>query len=218
MAGGDKSAGGGRIKGTTLKFDPEFRFLLALDPAFEEWRSLATEWWSLEKRGQHTRIGITAFFVTYLHGQGLDKSPRRLLDASVVVPKLWDTLRLDSKVETYAQQSHDAVSDLIDWALREKFAEPDGSIPDKWRNPFPRKGAKQHGKQGDLTFRHVLMIDPRMAAWVAYAAEYIETVRVNQGVRSYAVGGVPVPIHYSGRIVARSTGISKTNDRQTGIH
>lgn len=188
MAGGDKSAGGGRIKGTTLKFDPEFRFLLALDPAFEEWRSLATEWWSLEKRGQHTRIGITAFFVTYLHGQGLDKSPRRLLDASVVVPKLWDTLRLDSKVETYAQQSHDAVSDLIDWALREKFAEPDGSIPDKWRNPFPRKGAKQHGKQGDLTFRHVLMIDPRMAAWVAYAAEYIETVRVNQGVRSYAVG------------------------------
>jgi len=32
---------GGYIRGTNLQFDPEFRFLLALDPDFEEWQNLA---------------------------------------------------------------------------------------------------------------------------------------------------------------------------------
>lgn len=187
-----KKNSGARIKGTDQKFDPEFRFLLALDPTFEKWRALAAEWWPLGKRSMSTKQGITGFFVTYLHGQGLDKSPRRLLNASAQVPDIWATLGMDSKVEGYAQQSHDAVSDFIDWVLREKFAEQDADghriVPDRWRNPFPRKSRKQHGKRGDLGYHYVLVLDPRMAAWVAYAAEYIQTVRESQAVRSASIG------------------------------
>ncbi len=189
--GGRHSTGGSRIKGTDQKFDPEFRFLLALDPAFEEWRSLAAEWWPLAKRADFVKRGVTAFFATYLHGQNLDKSPRRLLDASAQVPDLWATLGLDSKGEGYARQVHDAVSDFIDWVLREKFTEPDAdrhlAVTDRWRNPYPRKSPKRHGKEGDLTFRHILTLDPRMAAWTAYAAEYTQNVREGQGSRSKAI-------------------------------
>ncbi len=98
---------GQKITGTDQQFDPEFRFLLALDPTFEEWRVLASKWWPLARRSSPMKNGLTAFFVTYLHGQGLDKSPRRLLDASTRAPDLWATLGLDSVGEAYAQQSHD---------------------------------------------------------------------------------------------------------------
>ena len=39
-------AGSKKIPGTDQNFDAEFRFLLALDPAFEDWRVLAAEWYS----------------------------------------------------------------------------------------------------------------------------------------------------------------------------
>lgn len=191
MKGGSRRNAGGKITGTRLQFDPEFRFLLALDPTFEKWQKLAAEWWSLEKQARYSRLGLTAFFVTYLLGQRLHNDPRRLLDASTPVPDLWNTLGLDSKGKAYGQQMHDAVSDFIDWILREKFSEPDAKghvvIPARWRNPFPRRGNKQHGKHGDLSFSHVLKLDPRMTAWVAYAIEYIQTVRANQGLRSKSV-------------------------------
>ncbi len=189
--GGKHSKGGSYIRGTDQRFDPKFRFLLALDPAFEEWRSLAAEWWPLKKRSDPTKRGMTAFFVSYLHEQSLDKSPHHLLDAGAQVPNLWATFRPDSVSEIYAQGQHDAVSDFIDWVLREKFSARDSDghlvIPTQWRNPFPRKRRKEYGKKGDLTFRHVLTIEPRMAAWVAYAAEYIRTVRRNQGIRSRSI-------------------------------
>ena len=90
--GGKQSRPGARIKGTSMPFDPEFRFVLALDPAFEEWRTLAAEWWLLKKRSMPTKQGITAFFVTYLHGQGLGTSPKDLLDTNAHVPDLWVSL------------------------------------------------------------------------------------------------------------------------------
>ena len=154
---------GQKITGTDQQFDPQFRFLLALDPTFEEWRVLASKWWPLERRSSPAKNGLTGFFVTYLHGQGLDKSPHRLLEARTRAPDLWATLELGSVGEAYAQQSHDTVSDFLDWVLREKFAAPDADghlvVPDRWRNPFPRKRPKQHGKNGDLTFHHVLTLD-----------------------------------------------------------
>lgn len=175
-----------------MPFDPEFRFLLALDPAFEEWRSLAAEWWSLNTRtAQHMQIGLTAFFTTYLHGQGLDPSPSRLLDAGVQVPELWATMAQKSRSERYALILNDVVSDFIDWVLREKFSVQDADghrvVPAQWHNPFPRKLSMKHGKRGELTFRHVLTLDPRMATWTGYAAEYIQSLRANQGQRSIAV-------------------------------
>ena len=53
---------GQKITGTDQQFDPEFRFLLALDPTFEEWRALASEWWPLERRSSPVKNGLTGFF------------------------------------------------------------------------------------------------------------------------------------------------------------
>ncbi len=60
---------GNRVKGTNQFFDPEFRFLLALDPAFEQWQVLASEWF-LKQPGFRTQTNaapLTAFFVRYLY-------------------------------------------------------------------------------------------------------------------------------------------------------
>lgn len=191
MAGGRRRGAGPKIKGTDQQFDPDFQFLLRLDPAFEEWRVLAVEWSSSVNLSIRAKTGLTAFLVTYLHLQGLDKSPVRMLDASVQWPNLWAVLRLDSLHKAYAQQLHDSVSDFIDWVLREKFCEADTNghrvIPANLRNPFPRKSPKLHGKGDDLSFRHVLLIEPRMADWVSYAAEYIQSLRNNQEQRFKAV-------------------------------
>jgi hypothetical protein len=182
---------GAKIKGTDLPFDPDFSFLLALDPAFGEWRSLAAEWWKLKKRLSPAKTGMISFLVTYLHEQALDKSPRHLLDATAQVPDLWTTLGWDLPGDAYEQQKHDNVSDFIDWVLREYFSTPDPDghmvVPAQWCNPFQRKAAKKYGKKGDITFRYALEMDPRMAAWVAYAAEYMQTMRRNLGSRSSAV-------------------------------
>lgn len=182
---------GPNIRGTDVKFDPDFQFLLALDPAFEEWRALAVEWLSSNRLTLRSKNGLIAFFVTYLHLRGLDKSPRSLLDASMQWPNLWVELSLDSVHKAYGQQLHDAVSDFIDWILREKFAEADTDghrvIPANLRNPFPRKSPKMYGKGDDLSFRHVLLLEPRMAPWVSYATEHIQNLRHNQEQRFKAV-------------------------------
>lgn len=184
-------ASGSKIRGTRLSFDPEFCFLLDLDPDFEEWRALAAEWWPTVTRNDHRRTGLCAFFVTHLHGQELDKTPGRLLDATKPPPDLWATLGLDSVGELFAKAQYNAVSDFLDWVLREKFAQTDVNghrvVPSHLRNPFPRKSAKQSGKTSDLSFGHILLLDPRLVAWQAYAAEYILTVRAGQGQRRESV-------------------------------
>ena len=54
------------------KFDPEFRFLLALDPALEGWRAWAAEYFgSLEKNDSLTRTALSQFLTRYVHGQEL---------------------------------------------------------------------------------------------------------------------------------------------------
>ena len=60
--------GGERIR----KFDPEFRFLLDLDPALEGWCAWAAEYWTgLPRTNSKLKSALAAFLVTYLHGQGL---------------------------------------------------------------------------------------------------------------------------------------------------
>lgn len=182
---------GAKIRGTDSTFDPKFRFLLDLDPDFEDWRVLAAEWWSTVKRSEPQKIGLCAFFVSYIHGLGLDKRPGYLLDATPPLPDLWATLGLDSVSISFAKTQYNGVSDFLDWTLREKFAEEDANghrvVPSHLRNPFPRKSAKNLGKGSDLAFGHLLLLEPRLKAWREYAAEYIQTLRHHQGHRRNAV-------------------------------
>src|SRR5438132_1114698 len=116
-----------KIQGTNQNFDPGFRFLLELDPAFEDWRVLVAEWYAQQKGSNHKATALSAFFVRYLHAQSLDKRPATLFDAGTRLPDLWATLELDRQSEETGKKQHDAISDFLDWVLRTKLAPPDAA-------------------------------------------------------------------------------------------
>lgn len=168
---------GSKIKGTNLNFDPEFRFLLEIDPDFEDWRALVAEWYLTRKSTKANATALIAFFVRYLHALGRDKRPVALFEQANRLPDLWATLGLDYVTEAVANRQHDTISDLLDWVLRDKLAEPDAEghlvVPTHLTNPFPRRQAKHNGRESDLSFSHVTALDPRMAHWRALAVEWL---------------------------------------------
>jgi hypothetical protein len=170
-------ASGGKIKGTALNFDPEFRFLLEIDPDFEDWRALAAERYSTQKISSNQAAALAAFFMRYLHALKLDKRPVALFEAGNRLPDLWTSLGLDSITEGRANMQHDTISDFLDWVLRNKLTEPDAEghwvVPAHLANPFPRHRAKRTGKQSDLSFSYVTALDPRMAHWRELAGEWL---------------------------------------------
>ena len=166
-----------RITATNPKFDSEFRFLLALDPAFEDWRVLVAEWHAQQKISSNRTTALRAFFVRYLHTQSVDKRPATLFDAGTRLPDLWATLELDRQTDMAGKARHDYISDFLDWVLRTKLAQPDADghrmVSSHLKNPFPRRQTKSTGKSSDITFAHVLARDPRMVHWQDLAAEWL---------------------------------------------
>ncbi len=158
-------------------FDPEFRFLLEIDPAFEPWRGLAAEWWSTQKVSHNKAHTLIIFFVRYLHALRLDKRPLTLFKTSTRLPDLWATLELASLNEHTGKWRNDIISDLLDWVLRTHLAEPDEEghrvVPKHLHNPFPRIQSKVTGKHSDLSFGHVTTLDPRMKCWQVFATEWL---------------------------------------------
>jgi hypothetical protein len=175
------------IKGTNQYFDPEFRFLLAIDPAFEDWRALAAEWYPSQVASSNKATALSAFFVRFLHAQSLDKNPAAMFDASTRLPDLWKTLDLERLSGREGIKHNDTLSDFLDWVLRTKLAEPDADghlvVPVHLRNPFLRKADKITGKGSDITFSHVLAIDPRMVHWQKLAAEWLGAQKSSVGDR-----------------------------------
>ncbi len=163
------------------KFDPEFRFLLDTDPALEGWRALAAEYWAgLPRKNSNMQAALTAFLVSYLHDQGLHTVPAESFfaqDGGLPAPDAALGLGLLSG-EKEAKKKHDTVSDLLDWILREKLSAPDADghrvVPAHLANPFPRMRAKQYGKESDLSFSHVLKLDPKMEDWRGLVAEWMK--------------------------------------------
>jgi hypothetical protein len=173
--------GRSKIKGTNQKFDPEFRFLLEIDPTFEDWRVLAAEWYASQRKNDpQMRTYICAFFVRYLHAKKLDKKPVSLFDGSANLPDLWKILELDALSKS-GRVSFNCMADLLNWVLRTKLSQPDADghlvVPAHLRNPFPRSTIKRVGKTSDITLSHVLAIDPRMVHWTELAAEWLGTQR-----------------------------------------
>lgn len=162
-------------------FDPEFRFLLEVDPALEGWRAWVAEYWTeLPKIDRNIQSALTAFLVSYLHGQGLHTLQAEELfarDGGLPAPDAALRLGLFAR-EDGAQNKHDAVSDFLDWILRHKLSIVDAKghriVPSHLANPFPRRRVKNHGKQSDLTFSHVLQLDPKLEDWRKLAAEWLK--------------------------------------------
>jgi len=178
-------------KKTVGKFDPEFRFLLNVDPAFEEWRALAAEWFPTQKKAGAKQTALARFFVQYLHGLQIDKLPVALLDTHSVLPPLRSALDLDDLSEEEAKRNYDTISDFLDWVLKEKLSENDAAghpvVPVHLRNPFPRIKAKISGKNSDLEFRYLLDHDTRMEDWRALASEWLAAQRAGTAVKREAL-------------------------------
>lgn len=168
-------------KSAIEKFDPEFRFLLDLDPALEGWQAWAAEYWAGAPRTNTSmQTALTAFLAPYLHGQGLHTLPPEQFfarDRGLPEPDVALGLAL-IKDEGNAKMKHDAVSDFLDWILLEKLAQPDADghrvVPPHFANPFPRRTAKRSGKASDLSFAHVLKLDPTLEDWRSLAAEWLK--------------------------------------------
>lgn len=175
------------------KFDPEFRFVLALDPALEGWRAWAAQWWScLKNPNKNHQAALTQFFVHYLHGHGLHvRPPAEFFAAGTALPDLDAALGLEKLSATTAKRKHDIVCDFLDWVLRTKLAESDAHghrvVPAHLANPFPRMRHKQHGKQSDLTFAHVPTLDPRLDDWRQLAAEWLREQTAGVSLRRTAL-------------------------------
>ncbi|MFQ1641517.1 integrase family protein [Aeromonas veronii] len=170
---------GNRVKGTNQFFDPEFRFLLALDPAFEQWQVLASEWF-LKQPGFRTQTNaapLTAFFVRYLYKLQLDKRPVAIFEAGSCLPDLWTTLNLASYKSGAGIKLHDHISDFLQWVLHTHLTEPDADgflvKPKHLHNPFPRLKIKITHKGADLNFDYVVAQDQRMSHWQKLAAEWL---------------------------------------------
>lgn len=167
-------------KKLVAKFDPEFRFLLDLDPALEGWRAWAAGYWAgLPRKSSSLQSALTAFLVTYLHGQGLHTLSAEAFfarDGGLPEPDMALGLALMNS-EKEAQKKHDTVSDFLDWILRQKLSVLDADnhrvVPPNLANPFPRRQAKLHGKESDLSFAHVLQLDPKLEDWRSLAAEWL---------------------------------------------
>jgi hypothetical protein len=112
----------------------------------------------------------------------------------------------DIKSEVARNRKHDAVSDFLDWVLREHLSEDtqhEGQtyrvVPGNLHNPFPRRSAKQHNKQSDLDFTHVLLRDPRWDDWRALAAQWTKVQTVSVHARRTAIDKFLAYLHEQGQ-------------------
>jgi hypothetical protein len=175
-------------------FDPEFRFLLDLDPALEGWRAWVAEYWAgLPRTSYMKQSGLTAFLIKYLHDKGLHTLPAEAffaLDGGHPAPDAALGLgRLTGGKD--ALKKHDAVSDFLDWTLRTKLvvldAEGHRIVPAHLANPFPRRRIKLHGKESNLSFTFVLQLDPKLEDWRSLAAEWLKDQKSSVSTRRVAL-------------------------------
>ena len=170
------------------KFDPEFRFLLNLDPAMECWRAWASEYWvelDVKPSDSVRKTSLSKFLVNYLHGKGLHNlSPEAFFDKNNNLPELDNALDFNLMIEQNAVKNHDCISDFLDWILRQRLSVLDADrhsiIPANLANPFPRKRLKMIGQSSDLSFNHILQLDPKLDDWRCLAQEWMASQK--QGV------------------------------------
>lgn len=174
------------------KFDPDFRFLVDLDPAMQIWQGWAAKYWATIEKSSNKQTAFSQFFVTYLFGQGLHRLlPEEFFAVGQELPPLDGALGIATLTKKALHAKYDTVSDFLDWVLREKLAEPDADghfvVPAQLTNPFPRRRPKVQDKQSDLSFAHVLMLDPKLEDWRALVAEWMRTQKTNVSTRRIAL-------------------------------
>lgn len=172
----------GQKKLHTGMFDTAFRFVIENNPALAPWADLLRDYWAAllpGKTGKTSRwqaAALTRFAIGYLHGQGLaELSVAAFFEKSRVLPSLEAVIDFN-EVATF-KRNHDVAVDFLDWVLRERLSVEDADghrvVPTHLALPFQRIRKKQHGKEGDLDFLHVLRLDPKLEDWRALAATWL---------------------------------------------
>jgi len=165
------------------KFDTEFRFVIDTNPELAPWADLLRDYWAAELPGKTARTAtwhasaLTKFAIGYLHGQGLaDLSVEAFFEKGRVLPSLQVVMEVNQS-QSFRMQ-HDLAVDFLDWVLRERLSVEDADghriVPEHLALPFQRLQKKQHGKEGDLDFMHVLRLDPKWEDWRALAATWLK--------------------------------------------
>ena len=157
--------------------DPEFKYVVRINPQLEKWRSLAAEWFKDQKRGRSVRrVAIDKFFLLYLHKLKLTMNPYSLLHRSYAAPSFWDVINpRNSCTNNY----NNYASDFLDWILQTKLSVEDdygrSVVPAEYRNPISRRYDRKlnHGEtfRSPLPYRYIrelrgmLCQGPRFGDW-----------------------------------------------------
>lgn len=167
-----------RIMGTNLVFDPDFNFLVELNPGFADWKALAADWFRGQKDRLSKRTALITFFIAYLHAENLDMRPEAIFDGSVALPNLENTIGKHRGLNTISAKSYyNHISDFLDWVLSDLLAKSDevGSLtaPSNLANPFPRKSRRRDGRSTDVTYGHIRLLDGAMNDWCDLAQHWM---------------------------------------------
>ena len=123
-------------------------FLLETDPALEDWRVLAAEWYAEQKKGRHHKLrSLDKFIAGYIHDLALPTNPYDFLRRDCQKPQFWDWLKLPTNA---GQNYNNYAAAFLDWVLQEKLSvENDHGAPyvsGEYHNPIRRRASASAGK------------------------------------------------------------------------
>jgi hypothetical protein len=128
-----KQGDGGRKGDVVLSWLP-----LEFGGQWEEWRTLAAEWVSIQERGLNHRLyALRALFARYLHPSNIGANPATALDRRTVLPEFYEAACPHSS-QGVIYNNHARA--FLQWVLETRFSEPDDYgnpiVLPAYRNPI----------------------------------------------------------------------------------
>lgn len=168
-----------------IPLEEKLHYLLDIDPSFEGWRALGTQWLLLQKNNVISKTtALNVFFKTYLNKVQIDKEPVAIFRPDAKLPDLWKSLDVGRIAKQTVRGYQSTISDFLDWVL---FTHLKGNTDEPLRNPFKRLNTKQVGKIADITFAHVLQYDSSLFGWQKLAMEWMSIQHTSVGAKRDAV-------------------------------
>ncbi|NWF38438.1 hypothetical protein F3F96_04755 [Mariprofundus sp. NF] len=135
--------------------DHEFNYVLKINPAFEEWRLLACEWFQNQHSGRDFKHkALDKFLVHYLYQCDLEMNPYNFLLRANNPTSFWNQLEMNTVTGI---KYNNYVHDFLKWVIEEKLSIEDGGaryIPAEYHNPIPKRS--QRGIRQSETYKNPL--------------------------------------------------------------
>lgn len=119
------------------KYELDFKYLLLLDPEFEQWRAYGAEWIKLQKRSINVKKqAINIFFEKYIQGLGLSKDPTVLFSGT------YDSKSYSDLLKKHKEKARliNIVVEFLDWVLDNYYSAEDDYgkkvVAPGFNNPF----------------------------------------------------------------------------------